>query len=71
MSQTTQFGLETKDCIFLGKFLYIQFIPQIVSTVTILIKVKYTSTPNSHKFKPSTEKYEVNNLKGNIFSLSG
>ena len=55
MSQTTQIELEPKDYIFLGKSLYIQFIPQLFSTVSIPNKLRQTSAPNSHKYTQSPD----------------
>ena len=40
ISQTTQIKLKPKDCIFLGKSLYIQFTYQLFSTVIIPNKVR-------------------------------
>ena len=54
--QTTQIKLEPKNYVFLVKSLGSQFTPQLFSTVYIPNKVRYTSTPNSHKFKPFPEK---------------
>ena len=53
--QTTQIKLEPKDFIFLVKSLYIQFTPQLFSTVYIPNKVRKTSAPYSHTCKPSPD----------------
>ena len=58
ISQTIQIKIEPKDCVFIGKSLYIQFTPQLFSTVSIQNKVRYTSAPNSRKCTPSREKIQ-------------
>ena len=61
--QTTQIKLKPKYCIFLGKSLYIQFTPQLFLTVYIPNKLRYTSAPNSHNCKPSTEEIPIQQSK--------
>ena len=40
---------QPKDCILLVNYLGIQFTPQLFSAVSIPNKVRYISSPNSHK----------------------
>ena len=69
ISQTTHIKLEPKDCILLVKSLGIQFTPQLFSTVSIPNKVRYTSTNNSHKYKPSLEEIRSQKPKMSVVFL--
>ena len=64
MSQTTYIELKPKGCIFLVDYLGIQSTPQLFSTVYITNKVRYTSAPNSQKYKPSPDKIRSQQPKG-------
>ena len=64
MSQNTHIELETKDCIFLVKSLFIQFTPQLFPAVSIRNKVRYTSRPTVTSKNHHQTKYEFNNPKG-------
>ena len=64
MSQNTQIKFKPKDCILLGKSLYIQITPDLFSMAYIPNKVKQTIAQIIKSVNYYWTKYEVNNPKG-------
>ena len=72
MLQTTQIKLKSRDIAFLVNYLgYIQFTPELFSTVSFLTRLGRLAHPKITIANPHQKKYKVNNPKVGSLSLTG